>query len=67
MDVRERRRCEGQGEKLRLHASGHARVVYIKREFTVYNKKVRYRTYLSHGPERGLMMQGSFVGGVTSH
>jgi hypothetical protein len=28
------------------------RVAYIKREFTVYNKKVRI--YLSHGPERGL-------------
>jgi hypothetical protein len=40
MDGPERRLCDGQGEKLRLHAGGHARVVYIKREFTIYNKKV---------------------------
>jgi hypothetical protein len=39
------------------------RVAYIKREFTVYNKKVS----LGWSREGTVMMQGSFVGGVKSH
>jgi hypothetical protein len=63
MEGLQRELCEGHGEKLWLHAGWHARVVYIKREFTVYNKKVP-KPWTREG---SVMMQGSFLGGVASH